>query len=393
MQNNREKAIELSPERTQIKWEYSEVPASQLILLPQVRGMKNAVQIDLNESMDSLGMLAPIIIERMSTERLQEQLWCANSIWHTNATLDDYPEPPVGDEYSVVIAGHSRAIGHIELAKARNIDLAAPACVWRDLTPEQFISIQIDENIHSTVAPERSAIAIVNAYYTGLANKKWTSPSEFQKLYEKKISRGVLNDAMDFANLSEKVRNFVFARHIPYAAGLCLGRNAATLHDYCLDRYGETDLDKSITQQQYMLISDVYANHNSPKKSVQFLESQFRRLRHELGLQDDKDRNEDYKEDVANIAKDQTDGQITLFEVKEEDVQLVRRMKLLRRYQDSINDLKRHPARAAIQSLDLASALTGIDHSDDVRQIEHAYNQNIGHAVIKQFLEVKYSGD
>ncbi len=218
---------------------------SDIITLAQIRHTKNAEFDSIKESIKNTGLINQIDVARLTPDAFASYLDFINHLYKTSYDSVDYH--PCNDGYMyLVIAGHTRFQAMCELDEERQeklkqkgysgqIDPGTTYCkIYDQPTPNQIISVQFNENLHTQPAKERNAMVIVEGYFYGLRTGLWTTKEEFLRLTGKSFSRKVLNDAIHFCELPEHIREFVFLKEIPYLAGVELGRSLPILQEKIL---------------------------------------------------------------------------------------------------------------------------------------------------------------
>ncbi len=212
-----------------------ELPVDSFVRLPQVRSGMNPKLPDLKESLKTHGLLNPVDVARMTDAQLSAYIAFVNGLWGTNVRLEEYGYQQQTDGfYYVVVAGHTRieAIHQLQKEDEAGFEYAVVAKVHPIDTPDEIISLQLDENIHSEPAQEQRAIAVVETYQYGLQNGLWASKADFLRKSQHKFSLRILNEAMGFAQLPPEARDFVFSGRISYNAGVALGQASDTVLEY-----------------------------------------------------------------------------------------------------------------------------------------------------------------
>ncbi|HET7629791.1 MAG TPA: hypothetical protein VFK03_00285, partial [Candidatus Saccharimonadales bacterium] len=193
------------------------------------------------DSIAARGLINQIDVAKMNREQLETYIDFVNRTWQTEVAIDDYDlqQQPDG-YYYVVVAGHSRteAVSQLQAENEAGYEYAIIAKVHEVTTPEEIITLQLDENLHSQPAQEQQAVAIVETYRFGLESGSWKNKTEFMKRSKGKFSKKALNDAIGFARLPLEGRDFVFSGEISYSAGVALGRASETVLDHLALKLG-----------------------------------------------------------------------------------------------------------------------------------------------------------
>lgn len=268
------------------EYEQRPLPVDELVVLPQVRSGLNPDLRDIKESIRANGLLNPIDVARMDEFQLYEYIEFVNHLWNTSIDATQY-EPLRHDDgfFYMVIAGHTRteAIRQLQDEDETNRRYALMTKIHKITDPEEIISLQLDENLHSKPAQERQAMAIVEAYEYGRLHNKWASPAEFSKLNRGKFSRKILSEALGFARLPSEARDFVFSGGLSYNAAVELGKASEAFMDSAAAQFGLgpeeiptaevlSDLDEAYRLQLARHISHIQAeglNSTAAKKYIQ----------------------------------------------------------------------------------------------------------------------------
>lgn len=355
------------------------VPVDELVILPQVRSKSNAVRSELEKSIEDHDILNRINIAIMTPDQLSEHLDFVNGIWGTKARMEDYGEPNNG-VYPVVIAGHSRteSLKSIQNRPDRSGPVSISCNIHHVESPMQFLSLQLAENTYDGVSPERKAMAVVEMFSYGYDvnatpddKEKWSSYSDFVKKNPGDISTDLLSDAMAFAKLPQGVRGYIFEKELFYSAGVELGRNADTVEQYVKyylgDEADEKEAESSFGKEMVIILNQLIKTNNpkiSAKKQIEKIRTEVRKMREALLSEEEKAKNQqlmlDNFLDAPNVQARQYKNSLDA------------------EYRRSISVLKTDPSSGIIESLRLATALTGVDHSDDIAEVERFYQMNIG---------------
>lgn len=232
------------------EYETVTLPASNFVRLPQVRSGINPDLPQLKDSIRHRGLLNPIDVARMDEAEFNAYISFVNRTWKTDVSAVDYAyqQQPDG-RYYVVVAGHTRAeaIYQLEEEDEAGYEYSIVAKVHPISSPDEIISLQLDENIHTKPSQERRAISIVETYQYGLEMGSWTNKAEFLRQAQGKFSRQTLNDAMGFAQLPSEARDFVFSGRLSYNAAVALGRASDTILEYVATRLGYDDVPAEVT--------------------------------------------------------------------------------------------------------------------------------------------------
>mgnify|MGYP006136690975 CR=1 FL=1 len=217
------------------------IAIKQLVVMPQVRIGMNPDLKDIKESLRANGLLNPIDVVVMDEFQLSEYIGFVNDLWGSEISIADFTDKQDDEgNFNLVIAGHTRteAIRQLEEEDEFGRSYAVMAKIHKISDPAEIISLQLDENLHSKPAQERQAMAIVEAYEYGRRHERWSTPAEFARLNKGKFSRKVLSEALGFARLPDRARDFVFSGNLSYNAAVELGKSAETILDNIAANFG-----------------------------------------------------------------------------------------------------------------------------------------------------------
>ncbi|HAC55913.1 TPA: hypothetical protein DCF80_00285, partial [Candidatus Saccharibacteria bacterium] len=223
------------------EYEQRAVPVDNLVVLSQVRSGLNPDLKDIKGSVKANGLLNPIDVAVMDEWQLEEYISFVNTLWGTTTSIEEFTDKQdVDGFYTLVIAGHTRteAVTQLQAEDDLGRAYAIMAKVHKVSNPSEIIALQLDENLHSKPQLERQAMAIVEAYEYGRIHNQWSTPTEFAKLNKDKFSRKMLADALGFAHLPDRARDFVFSGSLSYTAAVELGRASETVLDSVAAGFG-----------------------------------------------------------------------------------------------------------------------------------------------------------
>jgi hypothetical protein len=348
--------------------------ADCIVTLPQVRTNKNSKTEELADSIDTNGLINQVDVALMAPEQLSEHLKFINHLWKTNVSLEDYGEPALSGYYPVLIAGHSRlaAIKLKEEQTGRKTGIFAK--IYDNVSSEQFITLQLAENIHEEPREEDRAIAIVESYQYGRLTGKWSSAREFLAANgdEFRFNKKDLEAAIAFSELPQQIRNLVSSGMLYYESAVGLGKNLKLIRDYeayCLGESGTPDeIEECYCRELLRLVnslSEICINSKgTPKKARQFLNGQIKSRQDSLGSPDQKAEEEQAMLSWFGSAPDRQRNAY-LNEVRS-------------RYRETINELIKRPTALTINALELDAALRGCDHSSEMNAVRRAAAQHLG---------------
>lgn len=230
------------------KKETAPIPISKIIRVSQQRGVSNPAFGSIKASLDNGDMINQPDVGVVSRESLEAYFDFINRLWGANHSVDDY-EPDSFGNYYLAEAGHTRIDAAEALETKRLKDAIEEgydvtdwpeATVWvklhRDQEPEDILRLQLDENLHEKPSQERTAIAMVETYFYGLEQGKWSTKDEFVEA-NKKFSRNALDAALAFCELDEVIRSFVFTGAVSYGPVVELGKGVALHREYLAKRF------------------------------------------------------------------------------------------------------------------------------------------------------------
>jgi hypothetical protein len=206
------------------------VPLRSIICMAQIRDTDNPQFEDLKQSIIANGLDNPPNIAFPTRWQLIDYIHFTNNAWGSSADIDDYDDRQLPDgRYALAVAGHNRLAALNEIADmtesstGKSLDPIVWCKVEPDASVEGIISVQTAENLHAKPRTEREAMAAVALYLHGLGTK-WQNGEEFIEINKNRVNPVLLKDGLWFSELSPQLRGLVFGRHIPYMAGIELGK-------------------------------------------------------------------------------------------------------------------------------------------------------------------------
>lgn len=236
----------------------------QYVTLAQIRGERNVVTDELKESILRQGLINLPDTTLLTRAALKEYIAFTNHTWGADATIEQFSDFELPDgRYPLIKSGLSRYQAVVELIDEGRLPydtllttkLSAAETVW------DIVQWQIDENIHSQPPQERRAMALVESYSFGLKQGYWADENEFihaQQLTGHDVRKGPLNQALKYAKLEPRIRNFILAGHIPYLAGVEMGATVDVLTEFTARSNGYDGIDDphlTVEQQRYIVES------------------------------------------------------------------------------------------------------------------------------------------
>lgn len=226
------------------KKELMPLPVSALIRVSQQRGNSNPAFASIKESIANGDLINSPDVALLTPEAFSEYLTFINKLWKNDHHIAQY-QPDDNGYYYLVIAGHTRVDAVDEIEKDRekaainagfdpyDWPVATIDCkVHVGLSPEEILALQMDENLHEKPSQERTAIAMVETYFYGLEQGKWSSKKEFIEKNDGKFSQDALNAALVFCDLDEITRGFVFTGTVAYGPVVELGKTVEPHRNY-----------------------------------------------------------------------------------------------------------------------------------------------------------------
>lgn len=214
-----------------------------LVTLSQTRNSRNRAAPELKDSIKK-ELHNPILVAKMSHQGFVDYVSFVNKIWRVENDIDDAPVDDLGNVH-LVIAGHTRVEAIRDLAQERSQEQLPPveggalvSCkIYENMSPEDIIAVQLDENIYHAPPKERTAMAIVETYLWGLEVNKWKNRAEFLRANQNRFSYEVVNDALHFLELPPLIRDFVLEGGVSYRAGVEIGRTIPIFKMHALVKY------------------------------------------------------------------------------------------------------------------------------------------------------------
>lgn len=339
------------------KYEHVTLDAKQLVVLPQVRKIKNSKIDDLIDSIEDKGLINPIDVARLTYDELSNHISFINKLWKKDVKIDSFNK--VGNYYYVVIAGHSRLYAIKTIGERQNCNCLVTVKIHPAHSSEDILAIQLDENIHSEPRIEERAIAIIETYRLGMLNGKWNNRSEFITKNQNKFSRRILSDAIDFSNLPVEIQEYVFSNNIPFTVGVELGRMYPLVEKYENDlKIGQEPIDQNIKLHYASLLMKL--QKKSIKRSLEIIRGNIKMI-------------DDHFREPEEVQQEMLDW----FNSGPERQGNEYRKELMDAYNKAALALNTMPFEYFIQMLSLDTNLSGIDHAEDLNGIKSLYTQYV----------------
>lgn len=173
-----------------------------------------------------------------------------------DANFDDFADRlRLDGNYYLMVAGHTRCAAVEELINEGTLpaNIEMPVKVVKMGSVMDIVSVQRADNLHSAPPKEREAMAIVELYVWGLENGSWSNKKEFlnsQSSQNINITRGTLRDALHYANLPSRIRNFILGGAIKYSVGVEMGAGVPIMLDFFAYKMGFSGFDDSAINEE-----------------------------------------------------------------------------------------------------------------------------------------------
>jgi hypothetical protein len=346
------------------EYEHITLDASQLVVLPQVRKIKNSKIDDLVDSIEDKGLINPIDVTRLTYDELSAHIAFINQLWKKDVKIESFNK--IGNDYYVVIAGHSRLQAIKTIGERKNCNCLVTIKIHSAHTSEDILAIQLDENIHSEPRIEERAIAIIETYRLGMINGKWSNRNEFISKNQNKFSRRILSDAIDFSNSPVEIQEYVFANNISFTVGVELGRMYPLVEKYENDLIvGQEPVEQNIKLHYASLLMKL--QKKSIKRSLEI-------IRGNIKMIDDHFREpEDLQQEMFAWFNSSPERQGNEY-----------RKELIDAYNKAALALNTMPFEYFMNVLNLDTNLTGIDHADDLNGLKSLYAQYVKNRIFER---------
>lgn len=334
--------------------ERKKVPVRNLIMMPQVRPKLNPEFKSIKESVRNGDLLNNPNIAVMTREPFAVYVEFVNEVWSSNLQVEDFDDMAMDGLYHLVVAGHTRTEGILEIAEEEDEE-SIVVCTVHDVDdPMKIVSIQLDENLHSKPPQERAALVIVESYLLGKKQKQWKNEEEFALAAGSKFSKEQVRDAVGFARLPSAIRDAVFLGRLPYNAALTLGRGSETIRDYTMAKLGyvmianktqQSRYDKAFNKNVTLLVAEVdnrALNSSASKKWIQARIDKFEKTTKAIY-------------GIADISQ----PRIAMATPKDQDLIYLR--ELGREFTQKMNEVAARPLTATEDALKLYARLSGAE--------------------------------
>lgn len=353
------------------KFNYATVLLDDLVVLPQVRKITNSKIDELIDSIESKGLINLIDVAKMDYNGLKNHIEFINRVWKTKVNINSF-KPAADGYYYVVIAGHSRLIALKEIAKRHNRVDDMIVKIHDVKSSEEILAIQLDENIHKEVNLEERAIAIIETYFLGICNGKWKDKADFIKKNQNKFSKGILYDALVFADLPKEVQDYVFSNNIPFSIGVELGKMLPFIVKYESDFESNPEqLEKNIRLYWGTLLIRMQGK-KSIKQMLTLISGELKTM-----------------SDYFLSKEEQQQEQLDWFNDGTDRQSKEHRQQRINDYNKALKSLKGLPFEYFVEVLTLDQGLTGIDHAKDISSVQKLYCEHINDDATSQALVLK----
>lgn len=218
---------------------YRSIPTHLLNRFGQQRGGENEVQVELDKSIETLGVLEPILVSVMTADELAAYIDFTNKTWDGTARLEDCVPFAATDTdnplYLALVGGHSRVSAIEQIAIANDLPLDNNIRVDARIIPVNsavdYAVKQAAENIHSRPSPYRTIRLVASAYLFKINQGEKFSRRSFAE--EMSISEQTLRDALNYADLPAKVRNYTDKGLLPIGVSIELARALPAIRREC----------------------------------------------------------------------------------------------------------------------------------------------------------------
>lgn len=205
----------------------ADVPISCINTLAQHRNGRNARQADLDKSIaaDEGQHHYQLDLTLLQEETLVEYIDFTNRVWGAEVDIADFTPVRPG-LYVVMIAGHSRLESLKTYAKDKGKDeseVYAFSQIHQVDSIEDFMAIQLKENIHSEPPKDRAARAYAESFIYTKEKDKEITRAEFCRRHG--ISPGYLSEALLYADLPAEIRRLTDDGTLPFSISVELGKS------------------------------------------------------------------------------------------------------------------------------------------------------------------------
>lgn len=208
-----------------------QVPYSDLIALTQTRRQMRADGYDelerAIEALDIQGrprneLFHPIMLNSLDAEHARAYVDDLNLCHGTSHQFDELV-PAADGRYKIIIAGHRRheAIGKIITRQGGSpATSTVPCSMYENLSFQEALRKQIDENTHQQLSVTEVARAIHATYRYGVAKGQYTSLSDCVR--DLPFGEEKVRHALRFCELPPVVQQWVDDGHLAYGAAVAL---------------------------------------------------------------------------------------------------------------------------------------------------------------------------
>jgi hypothetical protein len=233
------------------------VPICLVNVALQVRETANSSQEELTASIDALGFLQEPVMAVIGAEFFKEYLGITNKLWGGDQKIEDKVEIPGRQrEYIFLFAGHSRQLAGLTLVSGyKHLGITADQFTipprWMKVdSVTDITSIQVAENIKSNPPPERAARAIAESFTLEKTLDSTLTKAEYCRRHG--IKSRHLESALDYAELSPKIRELTDSNLLPFSLACELAQYVRFLQKMLPTEYTELDRLSSTLSEEEM---------------------------------------------------------------------------------------------------------------------------------------------
>lgn len=214
----------------------------ELVKLKQVRGTKNPVSEELEQSIEAEGLNTLLETVLVDEEMMAAYIDFVNRTWGGNVMIDDLADKRRTDgTYILVTGGHTRHEIIEKLEAEGKLDHLPINCIVREAKSIwDIVRKQHSSNIQSRSARERSSFANVESYELGILTGEWSDLDDFFEQQKISPKSGMAEDLKRFLELPADIRRYALLDQISYTAAIELSRYANLQRRFVLRKTGVT---------------------------------------------------------------------------------------------------------------------------------------------------------
>ncbi len=217
---------------------------------------------ELASSIESAGLINPIVVCRMDETLAKEYLAFTNNIWRRQRSFADFVKHDDG-HFLVLIAGERRLRAMERLDQFRLNRSSIEAKVYQIESPADFpalLKFQAAENLHEKPSAYRFAVSVYTLYKLG----NYNSVSEFIKKDGSAVGEKRARNAINFFSLPDNVRSMTEKGVLSYSTAIELASYKNTLTKELRKLTSNTpntdpDQEDEATQINEYVAADVFA--------------------------------------------------------------------------------------------------------------------------------------